>query len=347
MKKQLILTTAFASAVLSLGLYTSKAEAANIYRLYNVNTSEHLYTQNSYENNQLPQQSPSWLQEGIGWVAPDSGKTVYRVYNPNSGEHFYTLDSNEVKNLVSHGWRNEGVSFYSGGSIPVYRLYNPNAGIGAHHFTYNTGERDSLIKSGWRNEGIAFYASKGGSSNTSNNHTISNGINYYKGVLLVNKKHPLPSNYNPGENRDAGNAIRRMISDMRNSGLNISNSYSGFRSYSTQSKLYNNYVAQDGKAAADRYSARPGYSEHQTGLAFDLLNKSGGLVTSSREANWINNNAWKYGFIVRYPAGKESVTGYMQEQWHVRYVGSSNTAQAIKNSGKTLEEYLGAPGGGY
>ena len=163
MKKQLILTTAFASAVLSLGLYTSKAEAANIYRLYNVNTSEHLYTQNSYENNHLPQQSPSWLQEGIGWVAPDSGKTVYRVYNPNSGEHFYTMDTKEYNKVAAAGWHKEGFAFYSNADkgTPIYRAFNPNAkGAGSHFFTPTASEWNHLGKVGWHKVGIAFYGVK-------------------------------------------------------------------------------------------------------------------------------------------------------------------------------------------
>jgi D-alanyl-D-alanine carboxypeptidase len=114
---------------------------------------------------------------------------------------------------------------------------------------------------------------------------------------------------------------------------------SGFRSYETQSWLYNNYVSIDGKAAADTYSARPGHSEHQSGLAFDL-NIVADYFANTPEGIWLANNCWKYGFIIRYQAGKEAITGYKYEPWHVRYLGK-DTAKAVYDSGLCLEEYLG------
>ena len=169
------------------------------------------------------------------------------------------------------------------------------------------------------------------------------GITVVNGIILVNKKHGLPGNYAPGENPVAGAQIRQLIADMQNLGYFMSNYYSGYRSYETQNNLYWSYVYRDGQAAADWYSARPGYSEHQTGLAFDLTDGYGNLVTSAPEVNWIRANAHKYGFIVRYLAEKEYVTGYMAEPWHLRYIGSK--ASDIYYSGLTLEEYLGVPGG--
>lgn len=119
---------------------------------------------------------------------------------------------------------------------------------------------------------------------------------------------------------------------------------SGYRSYPTQVQLYNRYVARDGKKAADKYSARPGYSEHQTGLTFDVggVNSDKNLYASfgkTKEGQWIAKNAHKYGFIVRYPKGKEKVTGYQYEPWHLRYLGKG-TATKVYQSGKTLEEYV-------
>ena len=95
------------------------------------------------------------------------------------------------------------------------------------------------------------------------------------GIVLANKKHPLPTNYNPGENPVARQKVNKLISDAQALGLNVSNQVSGFRAYSTQAGLYNNYVAAHGKQEADRFSARPGYSEHQTGLVFDLIDNQG------------------------------------------------------------------------
>ena len=115
---------------------------------------------------------------------------------------------------------------------------------------------------------------------------------------------------------------------------------SPYRSYNVQSGLYNNYVARDGKALADTYSARPGYSEHQTGLAFDVTSKSTNFDTFaySNEYEWLQNHAHEYGFILRYPKGKEYITGYQYESWHYRYVGKE-IATYIHDNELTYEEY--------
>ena len=161
---------------------------------------------------------------------------------------------------------------------------------------------------------------------------------YIQGILIANKSYALPSTYNPGVDGEANTALSEMIAAAKSEGINLYQ-ISGFRSYSTQQTLYNNYVARDGKAAADRYSARPGHSEHQTGLAFDLnsLEQSFG---ETAEGKWLAENCWKYGFIIRYPYNKESITGYMYEPWHVRYLGK-DVAKQVYESGLCLEEYLG------
>ena len=167
----------------------------------------------------------------------------------------------------------------------------------------------------------------------------------YDDIIIVNKKHGLSKDYNPGENPTAKAAFVRLRDDMINQGLNVGRSYSGFRSYDYQKTLYDNYVSRDGQAAADRYSARPGYSEHQTGLVFDLTDKSGNLLEDSRASQWLKDNAHNYGFIVRFQAGKEASTGYVPEAWHIRYVGKE--AKDIHDSGLSLEEYFGIEGGDY
>ena len=167
--------------------------------------------------------------------------------------------------------------------------------------------------------------------------------------MVVNKKHKLPANYNPGENPNAGEKVRELIKKMQELGFSISNQYSGFRSYEYQTKLYQNYVNKDGKEAADTYSARPGYSEHQTGLAFDILNGTGGLLGENpqdeKAIEWLHSHAHEYGFIVRFQEGKEAITGYQAEAWHLRYVG--DIAEKIYTSKLTLEEYFGVEGGNY
>lgn len=167
----------------------------------------------------------------------------------------------------------------------------------------------------------------------------------YDDIMIVNKRHPIDAEYNPGENATAKKALLKLQAAMKEAGYAISDDYSGFRSYDTQVELYNNYVATDGQEAADRYSARPGYSEHQTGLAFDIKDAAGQLLTEPEASQWLAENAHKYGFIIRFPEGGEESTGYMPEQWHVRYIGKEATD--IYKSGKTLEEYYGVQGGDY
>ena len=168
-----------------------------------------------------------------------------------------------------------------------------------------------------------------------------NGIYYVNGILIANKTYSLPSGYNPGGilNIFMTN-YNNMKNDAANEGINL-RIISGFRSYNTQKTLYNNYVARDGQAEADRYSARAGHSEHQTGLAADI-NSLEQSWENTKEGKWLNDNCYKYGFIIRYPKGKEGVTGYMFEPWHIRYVGV-DIATILYNNGNwiTLEEYLG------
>lgn len=163
-----------------------------------------------------------------------------------------------------------------------------------------------------------------------------NGIYYINGILIANKTYNLPSNYNPGSLLSTFTSnFNKMKNDAKNNNINL---YirSGFRSYNTQVSLYNNYVKRDGKAAADTYSARAGHSEHQTGLAADINSLDQSFI-NTKEGKWLNDNCYKYGFIIRYPKGKESITGYIYEPWHIRYVG--NIASTIYNNNLTLEEY--------
>ena len=159
-------------------------------------------------------------------------------------------------------------------------------------------------------------------------------------LIICNKYHKLKDDYVPdlvslngyggGQmERLAAGYFKEMSNAAKKDGISIYN-VSGYRSFNTQKNLYNGYVSRDGKAKADTYSARAGTSEHQTGLATDINN-----VSSSR---WLINNSYKYGFILRYPKGKEYITGYMYEPWHYRYVGV-DIAKIIYEKDITYEEY--------
>ena len=167
---------------------------------------------------------------------------------------------------------------------------------------------------------------------------VRDGITYIQGLMIVNKSYPLPKEYNPGGmTADTKAAFDEMVRDASAAGLSMK-SVSDFRSYETQDQLYKNYCNRDGQVLADTYSARPGHSEHQTGMAIDI-NCAGSAFDNTPEAKWLAENCWKYGFILRYPQGKESITGYQYESWHIRYVGK-DWAKKITESGLTLEEYF-------
>ena len=161
---------------------------------------------------------------------------------------------------------------------------------------------------------------------------------YIDGILIANKTYPLPQSYAPGWDEEASAKLHVMFAAAKQDGINLFVK-SGYRSYIDQKIIYNGYVARDGKEAADTYSARPGHSEHQTGLAFDL-NSTANSFADTPEAKWIAENSYKYGFIVRYPKGKEHITGYIYEPWHVRYIGVEK-AKEVYESGLCLEEFLG------
>lgn len=167
----------------------------------------------------------------------------------------------------------------------------------------------------------------------------ADGMTYIDGILVANKTYSLPADFNPAKLSDE---CLEAFSNMQNAAkrlrLNIYIS-SGFRSYSLQNSIYNRYCAQDGKALADRYSARPGHSEHQTGLAIDLNTISQSFANTAA-GHWIEAHCHEYGFILRYPKDKEHITGYMYEPWHIRYVGVE-VATKIAESGLCLEEFYG------
>ncbi len=177
--------------------------------------------------------------------------------------------------------------------------------------------------------------------------TYKNGKYYVDGYLIVNKTYKLPSDYNPGSlDSKTKSAANEMFADFKAATGTKMWAQSGFRSYDTQKSIYERYVRRDGQKGADRYSARPGHSEHQSGLAFDVCVTGYSCISSgfndTAPAKWLDANAYKYGFILRYPKGKENETGYKHESWHFRYVGEE-LAKKLYNDGDwiTMEDYFG------
>jgi hypothetical protein len=137
----------------------AKLQYTSVWRLYNPNNGEHLYTTDANEYKVLA--SIGWKQEGEAWRSPKSGDAVYRLYNPNSGDHHYTKDLNEYNTLAKLGWKQEGVKFYSSNDsanqVTIYRLFNPNLTAGTHHYTKDANEYKELGRIGWKQENIGFY----------------------------------------------------------------------------------------------------------------------------------------------------------------------------------------------
>ena len=165
------------------------------------------------------------------------------------------------------------------------------------------------------------------------------GFTYVNGILIANKTYLLPADYDPGKILpEAQTAFDEMRAAAKAEGLTLK-IVSGYRSYKKQDKLYHNYAARDGAVLADRYSARAGSSEHQTGYAMDV-NSVRQSFADTAEGKWLAAHCAEYGFILRYPKDKEAETGFMYEPWHIRYLGV-DLAQKITDSGLCLEEYLG------
>lgn len=169
-------------------------------------------------------------------------------------------------------------------------------------------------------------------------------------LVLVNKYNALPANYEPDDlvslsngsqfklRKVAAEAYEKLIGYAEQNGVEVL-PFSGYRSYNTQKAIYNNHVNNNGREKADTYSARPGHSEHQLGLAVDIRSKDYELKRLTKEdAKWINENCSKFGFIVRYTKEDEFITGYMEETWHLRYVGVK-VAKEVMSLGITYDEY--------
>ena len=185
------------------------------------------------------------------------------------------------------------------------------------------------------NQDGSFTTSKGFHGET------RNGITYIDGVLIANKTYALPKSYAPGGlTGETSNAFNTMKSAAAQEGISIWVA-SGFRSYDLQNRLWTNRKNKNGIAFADAGTARPGHSEHQTGLAMDI-NMVDDAFENTAAGQWLFKNAYKYGFILRYPKGKTGETGYKYESWHYRFVGV-DLATKLYNDGNwiTLENYFG------
>ena len=174
-------------------------------------------------------------------------------------------------------------------------------------------------------------------------YTLVNKYNYLRDDFVPNNLVEMTTPYSKegiylvAEARDN---FYKLVDKAKEEGLTI-RAISAYRGYTYQKRLYDKYVEADGVNKADTYSARPGFSDHQTGLAIDVDNTISSFenFTNTKEYQWMLDNSYKYGFILRYPSGKESITTYQFESWHYRYVGLK-LAKKIKASNLTFDEYF-------
>ena len=183
-------------------------------------------------------------------------------------------------------------------------------------------------------------------------------------TALINPYNKLPEDYEPNDlvypdvafifsekvekrmmRQEAADALEQLFSGAEEDGIYLAG-VSAYRSHATQTTLFNRYVKRDGYEKARTYSALPGTSEHESGLAIDVTSSDGKCAAAdcfgdTKEAAWLKDHAGEYGFIIRYPDGKDDITGYQYEPWHIRYVGT-DISEDLAASGKTLEEYYDA-----
>ncbi|WP_425447147.1 M15 family metallopeptidase [Dethiothermospora halolimnae] len=164
-----------------------------------------------------------------------------------------------------------------------------------------------------------------------------------KDLIIPNVRFPFEENLPKKQMREvAAKALEKLFDAANKETIHLF-ATSGYRSYDRQKNLFNYYTKQHGEEAANKFSAKPGQSEHQTGLAMDVTSQSVGFNLTEDfgqvvEGKWLKENAHRFGFIIRYPKGKEGITGYQYEPWHIRYVGKE-VAKDIYENNLTLEEY--------
>jgi D-alanyl-D-alanine carboxypeptidase len=257
-------------------------------------------------------------------------------YDANEINHIYNLSELNINKLTKLDYES---------LFDYWDIINFNANNYERYKTYKKNNTQYELK-----DVVTYVNVNADLPQYTNTFKVSDSDNI---LVLVNKFNYLDKAYKPSDlvtisgyygNVEVRNVVKDNFINLQNNLKNELNidlePTTAYRSYSFQKTLYNKYVKSDGIDKADTYSARAGYSEHQTGLAIDLKNP---LVNDGRlneiEYSWLKDNAYKYGFIIRFPEGKEFITRYEEENWHIRYVGNE-AAKTIHDNNLTLEEYI-------
>lgn len=245
-------------------------------------------------------------------------------------------DNSKSTSKVRHSFITDAkcLPYYKNNNIKRYQDY--------HKLNSNLSVNDVVTRVNL-NLDLPYYTNTKEAKYLNTFYTLVNKYNYLRDDFVPNNLVEMTTPYSKEgiylveEVRDN---FYKLVDKAKEEGLTI-RAISAYRGYTYQKRLYDKYVEADGVNKADTYSARPGFSDHQTGLAIDVDNTISSFenFTNTKEYQWMLDNSYKYGFILRYPSGKESITTYQFESWHYRYVGLK-LAKKIKASNLTFDEYF-------
>ena len=226
--------------------------------------------------------------------------------------------------------------------LPYYKSNNIKRYKDYHKLNSNLSVNDVVTRVNL-NLDLPYYANTKEAKYLNTFYTLVNKYNYLRDDFVPNNLVEMTLPYSKEGIylvEEARDNFYKLVDKAKEEGLTI-RAISAYRGYTYQKRLYDKYVEADGVNKADTYSARPGFSDHQTGLAIDVDNTISSFenFTNTKEYQWMLDNSYKYGFILRYPSGKESITTYQFESWHYRYVGLK-LAKKIKASNLTFDEYF-------
>lgn len=226
--------------------------------------------------------------------------------------------------------------------LPYYKSNNIKRYQDYHKLNSNLSVSDVVTRVNL-NLDLPYYTNTKEAKYLNNFYTLVNKYNYLRDDFVPNNLVEMTTPYSKEGIylvEEARDNFYKLVDKAKEEGLTI-RAISAYRGYTYQKRLYDKYVEADGVNKADTYSARPGFSDHQTGLAIDVDNTISSFenFTNTKEYQWMLDNSYKYGFILRYPSGKESITTYQFESWHYRYVGLK-LAKKIKASNLTFDEYF-------
>ena len=226
--------------------------------------------------------------------------------------------------------------------LPYYKSNNIKRYQDYHKLNSNLSVSDVVTRVNL-NLDLPYYTNTKEAKYLNTFYTLVNKYNYLRDDFVPNNLVEMTIPYSKEGIylvEEARDNFYKLVDKAKEEGLTI-RAISAYRGYTYQKRLYDKYVEADGVNKADTYSARPGFSDHQTGLAIDVDNTTSSCenFTNTKEYQWMLDNSYKYGFILRYPSGKESITTYQFESWHYRYVGLK-LAKKIKASNLTFDEYF-------